>query len=439
MTRTASALLALAGLVSVASPQASPQGKRLQDLEKRVLVLEKENASPGIPLRAYWKQGLHFASPGGDFRLKLGGRIQNDWTFGREDRDLRKAGLDFTDGVEFRRARFYLSGRIYRNIHFKAQYDFAGGNPEFKDVWISLSGIPFAGTLKAGHFKEPFSLDELTSSKYLTFMERALPNTFAPSRNTGFQLSDHPKTLGGRLTWAIGLFREAGSSGNASGGDSDTRYNLTARVTGLPWYEKDGARLLHLGLGWSRRDPEDHSLRYKEKPESHLAPVLADTGILGDADSVDLLGLESALVYDSLCIQGEYTWAGVDSRAAGDPDFSGWYLQGSWFLTGEHRPYKKSAGHFGRVKPRRNFTGDFGNGPGAWEVALRLSRLDLDGGTARGGKVTALSTALNWYLNPNTRVMLNYIHPWARRNDPAAAANYDGAGDIFQARFQVDF
>ena len=34
------------------------------------------------------------------------------------------------------------------------------------------------------------SLEELTSSKYITFMERSLPNVFAQGRNTGFQIAN---------------------------------------------------------------------------------------------------------------------------------------------------------------------------------------------------------------------------------------------------------
>ena len=434
MTRIPYFLLILGALAAAPGALAqTPTEKRLQALEKKVKSLEKaRKGHGGTSLYAYWKQGLHFGSAGGDFKLKLGGRIQNDWAFGREKSDLKNAGLDFTDGVEFRRARLYVAGDLYRNIHFKAQYDFTGGDAEFKDVWISLSGIPYTGTLKAGHYKEPFSLNELTSSKYLAFMERALPNTFAPSRNTGFQLSNQIKSLEDRLTWAFGVFRNAGAYGEAKEDDAATRYNLTARITALPWYEDKGSRLLHLGLGWSYRHPDDNSLRYRERPESHLSPYLADTGVLGDADSVNLMGFETALVYEIFCFQGEYTYAMVDSRAAGDPDFSGYYLQGSWFLTGETRPYKKSSGVFGRVKPRRNFTGDSSEGPGAWEIALRLSGLDLADSAVEGGKLTALSAALNWYLNPNTRVMIDYVHA-------TAATNYDGAGDIFQVRFQVDF
>jgi len=145
------------------------------------------------------------------------------------------------------------------------------------------------------------------------------------------------------------------------------------------------------------------------------------------------------MVYGSFTLQGEYVCAMVDSKAAGDPDFSGFYLKGSWFLTGETRPYQKKTGVFSRIKPRRNFTGNFGDGPGAWEASVRFSNLDLSDSRVDGGKITTLSLALNWYLNPNTKVMFNYVHAWADRNGATAATNYDGEGDIFQMRFQVDF
>ncbi len=64
-----------------------------------------------------------------------------------------------------------------------AQYDFAGGDADFKDVYVGLKKLPGVGTLKVGHFKEAFGLEELTSSKYITFIERSLPTeAFAPSR-----------------------------------------------------------------------------------------------------------------------------------------------------------------------------------------------------------------------------------------------------------------
>jgi phosphate-selective porin OprO/OprP len=127
-------------------------------------------------------------------------------------------------------------------------------------------------------------------------------------------------------------------------------------------------------------------------------------------------------------LQGEYTRALVRASAGRDPDFDGFYVYGSYFLTGEHRAYTPRSGAFGRVKPKRDFDGK--GGLGAWEVGVRYSHLDLDDAELRGGKMSALTAGLNWYMNPNTRVMLNYVFADLERV---------GETNIFQTRLQVDF
>jgi phosphate-selective porin OprO/OprP len=377
-------------------------------------------------LRPYWKDGLRLDSADGAFKLKIGGRIQNDWAYYCTDgKNVGKADAnDFDEGVEFRRARLYVSGSIYDDIEFKAQYDFAGGDSDFKDVYLGFTKVPYVGGIRIGHFKEPFSLEELTSSKYITFMERGLPNVFAPSRNTGVML--HNAFLDDRMTWAAGVFRQTDDFGDGVGGRD---YNVTARLTGLPWYEEDGKRLLHLGAGYTHQNYEDDVIRFRERPESHLAPRVVDTGEF-PAEYGDLLGAELAWVHGPFSLQGEYVHAFMQGagRFIGDPDFWGAYLQASYFLTGEHRPYKTANGTFGNVKPLRNFGKD--GGAGAWEVAARYSYLTLNDAGVDGGRLRDFTLGLNWYLNPNLRIMWNYLFA-----DPSEGSEVD----IFQMRLQLAF
>ncbi|HEX6200190.1 MAG TPA: porin, partial [Thermoanaerobaculia bacterium] len=166
------------------------------------------------------------------------------------------------------------------------------------------------------------------------------------------------------------------------------------------------------------------SLRFRSRPESHLAPRIVDTGAFGD-DGLTLVSAEAALVTGPFHAQGEYAQAAVDATGgAADPDFDGFYVGGGWFLTGESRPY--DGGSFGRVKPRR----PLGAGPGAWEVALRYSTLDLTDGAIAGGEVDDVTLALNWYPYSNVRWMLDYV--LADRQDV-------GEVDAVQMRFQIDF
>lgn len=379
----------------------------------------------GATLRPYWKDSLNFESNDGSVKLKIGGRIQNDYTYFAEDGGVeRRLGSDFDDGTEFRRARLYFSGTIYDDIEFKAQYDFAGGDADFKDVYVGLKKLPHVGNIRIGQFKEPFSLEELTSSNYLTFLERSLVTTFAPSRNTGVMV--HNTMADKRGTWALGVFRQTDNDGDGIGGRD---YDVTARVTRLPVYEDGGKKLVHLGVAYSHRNYDDDMVRFRARPEVHIGPRLVDTRDFA-AESGDQIGLEAAYVNGPFSLQGEYAHVFVDgaSPRVGNPEFMAATIQASYFLTGEHRPYKTSSGAFDRVRPLKNYTRD--GGPGAWEVAARYSHLDLNDGRVRGGRLNDLTLGVTWYLNPNVKTMWNYV--WA---DPSKG----GTINAFLWRFQVAF
>jgi phosphate-selective porin OprO/OprP len=398
--------------------------QQISDLENRTAALEEKQKTEANPtdFRVYWKEGLNFDSQDGNFQLKIGGRLQTDWLWSSEDKEIKQDVGEQEDGVEFRRARIVFSGLVYDNVEYKMEFDFEGGDADFKDVYLALTDFPL-GTLQMGHFKEPFSLDELTSSKYITFLERGLPNVFAPSRNTGFML--HNAAADERMTTAIGVFRDTDDYGEDSGDDGG--YNVTGRITALPIYEDKGASLLHIGAGYSYRNPDD-SIRFRQRPEAHLADYFVDTGSFA-GDQADLLGLEAAWVNGPLSLQGEYMMADADRLGGGsDVEFDGYYVQASYFLTGEHRSYKTSEGAFSRVKPKKNYSA--AGGPGAWEAKARYSELDLSDGDVTGGELNNVSAGLNWYLNPNTKIMWDYVH---------ADKDEVGRTDMLMMRLQLEF
>ena len=385
----------------------------------------KKWATDGSTLRPYWQEGLRFDSNDGSVKLKIGGRIQHDFAYFVEDSSIeRRLGTDFDDGTEFRRARIYFSGLLDDYLEFKTQYDFAGGDADFKDVYMGMKNVAYVGNVRIGQFKEPFSLEELTSSNYITFMERSLVNTFAPSRNTGVMFYDTMNDK--RMTWAAGVFRQTDSFGDGMGGRD---YNATARLTALPLYEDEGKRLLHLGVAYTHQNYEGDTLRIRARPESHLSPRVVDTGTF-PAEYADVVGAEVAYVDGPFSVQGEYVHNFVEgrSRLFGDPRFWAGSVQMSYFLTGEYRPYKTSSGSFGRVKPLSNYGKE--GGTGAWELAARFSYLNLNDGWVKGGRLIDWSLGLNWYLNPNVRTMWNYV--WS---DP----NKGGEINTFMWRFQFAF
>jgi phosphate-selective porin OprO/OprP len=392
---------------------------RIKKLEADVEALKSEQGTNDF--RVFWKEGLRLETPDKEFSLKVGGRIMADGTWVSEDDGIKADVGSQQDGVEFRRARLYLAGKIYGNVKYKMEFDFAGGDATFTDVYIALPDFSL-GTLKVGHFREPFGLEELTSSKYITFLERVLSSA-DPSRNTGIMLND--SIYDKRMTWAAGVFKITDDFGAL---EDDGGYSATGRITGLPVYQDKGASLIHLGVAFSHRDPAHNSVQLRSKPEAHQLDYFIDTGSI-PSDNADILGLESAWISGPFSLQGEYFYLDVDrTGGSSSVQFDGYYGQASYFLTGEHRRYNKSEGVFGRIKPHENY-GDKG-GIGAWEVAVRYSDIDLNDGSIAGGRVCNTTAGLNWYLNPNTRFMWNYIYS-EKKNV--------GNADIFSMRAQIDF
>jgi len=396
-----------------------------------------------------WNNGFKLERTDGSAELKFGGRIQADGAVISESNglsdDLRALGGDGQgNGVEFRRARLFFEGTVYERLFFKAQYDFAGGDADFKDVYVGLKGLGPVGKVQVGQFKEPFFLDEQTSSNYITFMERGLNAAFFPDRNMGVMATNTAAEK--RFVWQLGVFRDTDDFGDAFSNFSKTDWDTALRLSGLPLWDDDGSRFIHLGAGYVHRF-RGETERFRQRPEAHLADRFIDTGNM-NASGVDLFNGELAWVHGPLSIQGEYTHALVnrdgDQGEGGDNvGFWGAYGQVSYFLTGEHRVYELGNGRFGRVKPIASLNpakGDWG----AWEIAARYSYLDLNDSNVRGGKLWDVSAGVNWYLFPNARIMLNYIHAdVSSRRTPflplPPTSTIAGTGNIVQTRFQVDF
>ena len=387
-------------------------------------------ASDPSTLRVYWKEGLRLDNADESFKLKIGGRIMTDFASLSADKSLDEDLGALRDGFEFRRARLGVEGTIHNNINYKAEYDFTGDvldglneGASFNDVYIGVSNIPVLGQIRIGHQKEPFSLEELASSRHVQFMERASGNAFVPSRNTGVVVQN--TAVNKRINLAAGYFKTSADKGTAVG---DGGFNLTARAAGTPIYRDGGRTLVHLGLAYSRQNSFFNQLLFRERPEAHLAPRFVNTGVFA-ANKYQLMGLEGALVAGRFSAQGEYIHNWVDAPAVDNPRFNSSYIQGSFFLTGEHRRYSQDRAAFDRIRPTSDFFNQTG-GYGAWQILARYSRLDLNSGLQPGGEMNNLTLGLNWYLNPNTRWTFNYVRSDVKGSEDA---------NIFQMRFFVDF
>jgi phosphate-selective porin OprO and OprP len=386
----------------------------------------------GQDLRVYWKDGFRMETADKAFSLRVSGRLQTDAAFFSGDE--ADFGTEFNDAVEFRRAYLGFGGRLYRDWEYLIEMDFAKASDDFSDAYLATA-TPW-GNLRLGHFKQPFSLEEMTSDLNTTFLERSLSPAFKLGRDVGVMLFDNAAEE--RMTWAVGVFKDTDADGKNQSGTSDDEYSFTGRLTGVAW-QNDGGDLLHLGAAASLRNPSGNTMTFTTKPESNLAPTLLSSGAIGTladkGDEYQLFGLEAAWVRGPLSLQGEYMIAKTEGDSAGedDPTLSGYYAYVSYFLTGEQRPYRKATGTFDRIKPKENFSFKEMAGTGAWELALRYTNFDFDEASATDANLSDITLGVNFYPNPNTKVMLNAV----QASLESGAVDEDAT--IFQMRFQFDF
>jgi phosphate-selective porin OprO/OprP len=398
-----------------------------------------------------------------DSRITWGGRIFGDWVNWMNDSQLGGQ----PNYVEFRQLRLFAAGEGYGVYDFKLEFDFAPENQvdadvvdnrvetnafglEVKDAFVGLKDLPLMGYLRFGNFKVPFGLEELTSARFITFMERSLPNVFAPRRQLG--MAAYNQTENQNLSWSYGVFFYDFDEAVRVTEDDNQGLRAAARLVWTPYYDEpsEGRYLLHTGLGYAYARPRliddpdapGTSVRLAEfhsRPEIDRGSFLVDTGEM-DLQQYNTLDAEFAWVHGRLSIQSELTWTGLKKSSGSNADLYGAYVYLSYFLTGEHRRYDRYFNSFDRVIPYENFwmvrtPRGTSAGWGAWEAAVRWSFLDFS--SVNGEQLQDTTVGLNWYWNPQTRLMFNWIHTFTH-NSPVDPGG-DAQGDVFGMRMQVDF
>lgn len=385
------------------------------------------------------------------------------------------------NGVDFRRARLGAKAAITDSTNGFFQMDFAfPGRPTFTDVWVEQTQIPGVGSFRIGQWKQPFSLEVVSSFRYTTFIERSvLFQAFTAFRHLGAGIYNNSEDL--KMTWAASVF----AAGQDQFGDSLSNaggYATAERFTYCPYWECSGSEYLHLGLGHFFSAPPNKSTIFRTIPEMYIGnnangvvgtsgqaapgafngiPFFVNTGQLG-VNNFNVLGTELLWVEGPLSVQSEGmvtlvnqagNVAGTQNMAGGNmATLGGLYTSVGYFLTGEHRPYDRKSGTIERVVPFHNFApwkGD-GCGWGAWEVAGRYSYIDLNSENIHGGQMSDYTAGLNWFITPYWKIQFNYIcslsnfsyntalGPGGSSNTPAGVF-LGNRTNLFDLRCQMDF
>jgi phosphate-selective porin OprO/OprP len=428
------------------------QQRQIEELSRKVDALENqvqqategaeaaattaEQAEEGTPdVAVEWGPGPTFSSRDGSWSVHVLGRLMVDGGLLDDDDGL----YDGDNATEIRAARLGVEGEFLEGFEFKLETDFADSDVDLKDAFIEYGGeLVEPAYLRVGQFKTPNSLEQLTSRRFITFMER-------PAIIDAFEL-DYQLGLGGGVSgesWGV----DAGVFGqNASQQGNDEGYALAARGHYAFLYgPEDDRDAVHVGASVRYRnldnDTFDNQVRYRQRPFFHFTGTRSvDTGVLDDAEGDVWAGAELAWVNGPFSVQGEIANTALQRNNGEDDANNLWgaYLGASYFLTGEQRTYDAERGVFGRVEVDRPL---HDGGPGAWEVAARADYIDLNGDGVNGGEQISYIGGVNWYLNDYVRFMLDgaVTHVFDAADSAAAV---DGSSNLIYGagmRAQVDW
>lgn len=391
-------------------------------LQDKLDTLEKTMQGQN-DLKIKWEPAPSFKNTNKRFEMNLRGRVFTDaaWLSDKNDNINVKA-------TELRAARLGIEGKAWNNTKYKFESDFSGNKTTVKDAYLQWK-VKTGASITVGQFKTPNSLDEQTSSRYITFMERAsFTDAFELARKIGVGVS----TGGYNWTAKAGVFR--GSNGSSL---EDEGSEFAARVTYSPTYSNTQ---LHFGGSARYRTTGDQSkFRYRQRPHQHLSPKrFVETNRIGSKDF--LVGLEAASLNGPIWVTAEIMRlkpkVGLSNQ--GNPAFFGGYAEAGYFITGEKRGYKASKGAWDRPKVI-NPVND--GGTGAWALATRFDLIDLSSKGYLGGKQENIIVGLNWYLNRYTRIMVNYNNTKINNASPTSINGNDGSNSIngIGLRAQIDW
>ena len=422
--------------------------------------------------------------------IRLSGFFQIDQSFINQSANNMAVLGDVNNGVGFRRVRLQALGNVAEFTRYSIEVDFAVvGRPSFMDVWGEQTNLPFFGAVRIGHFRQPTTMDALTSVRHLEFLERSTPfQAMDPFRRDGimaYRVAEDEMSTIAYSVYATGFtfFNGVGTSYGTLG---DTRFatqigdsggvSFAIRGTHLLYYDApaEGRYLLHIGGGYNysaiggegTTGPYAKTYEARSIPEFFQGdaagggltaagtPFVIDTGRIL-SNSFNFYHTELAGNYGPANFQTEFMATGLNQMNGPQIFYYGAYFQAGYFLTGESAGYNKQTGVMDyNVKPYTEFFGTGANrglcGLGAWELAFRWSYLNLNNvnlvpanqlssspgppPSPNAGQLNESTVALNWWWNQYSRVQFNWIHSMMANNGFGPSTM-----NTFASRFQIEF
>jgi phosphate-selective porin OprO/OprP len=383
--------------------------------------------------------------------------------------NLTNVLCDQGSGAVFRRVRFGVEGKFFRDFIYEMRFDFGGSNAEGSGVVnimrVGYTGIPNT-RIHVGAIQPIITMYDATSSADLTTMERAAVITTLVGAFGG----DNARR-GVEVTWQKADFLypgdnwvfsaaytgdrvgtgHSGGAGPATANDESS--HLLGRAVWRLW--SDGVSNLQIGASGSMiLNDQDSLVQLRERPEIRVTDSrFIDATNLSVDDGGAAYGFEFGMNWENFYLAAEWYNMSLDRPGVlPDAEFDGYYVEGEWIFTGESKRYAAGATNNNVAVfrgPSVSSPWSLGGGTGAWSLHARYSNLNLNsneqltaanGGVA-GGEQTITNVGLTWYMNSNLKIMGEYSMVDIDRNSAAGVldGNRDAEFDIYQGRFMFTF
>lgn len=401
--------------------------EQIQQLDQKLRVLERkqeikdEDAATAAKTAAKVTvndKGFTVASPDSANVLRLRGLVQADsrWFFNEN--------VSNNDAFVLRRARIIFEGNFNKIYEYQLVPEFGGtsgnGTLTILDANINVALKP-GFQIRAGRFREPVGLEQLQSDAVAFFAERSIVSQFVPNRDLGVQVAGD--VLGGKLTYALGVFNGVpDSSNNANNTDTNDDKDVAARLFAFP-FKDSGSALSGLGVGVGASLGHQNSNNgatgsftsaYRTDGQQNWFTYRATVVPQGETYRVS----PQAYYYGGpLGLMAEYVVSKVEGANGTNHQSlrnKAWQVSGGYVLTGEDANYKG-------VTPKTNFSPSDGTW-GAFEVVGRVGHADIDDNAFLGGSLsfanpsnaataaTTYAIGLNWYPSKTVRASFDYFH-----------------------------
>lgn len=390
---------------------------------------EAAEAKKKTAVSAKYKDGIVLESGDGKNSLAVNGRVHFDsrgYDYDSSDKGAVAPGATGADTFDIRRARIgakYKFGEYYSG---EIVFNGTGGAPVLDVGYLNVAWwkpVQF----RVGQFKMPFSLEQLTSSNNIDFIERSYVDAYIPAKEIGAMVHGSP-TKG--VTYGLALSNGNGQNGTETDVSVDSK-DIIGRVTAnLAEIMDNKNMVLHGGIAYAKGDVSKSDgetafggdRRTEARGASFFdAPDIAPVAGVSNAIDRSRLGLEAAGAYGPVKLQAQWLKSGFDYKANAtqnvDEDINTWYAQALWTITGESWADRYKEGAFGALKPKNEFDPVTFKG-GAWEVGARYSRFDASDFTkpaagltniGRFAKADTFTVGLKFVPNNHVRFMLDYL------------------------------